>query len=143
MPLAALPVLILGSALIALFVSAGMMIFASFARTFKEGQSMVGPFYLLIFMPVLLLQSPGLELTPTIALIPIGNLAMVFREALNGVFQWPLIALSVAVELVTIVICLWLAVFILRFEDFVIGSYSGNLGRFLKERFIKRSRSEK
>jgi sodium transport system permease protein len=139
MPLAALPVLILGAVLIALFVSAGMMIFASFARTFKEGQSMVGPFYLLIFMPVLLLQSPGLELTPTIALIPIGNLAMVFREALNGVFQWPLIALSVAVELVTIVICLWLAIFILRFEDFVIGSYSGNLGRFLKERFIKRS----
>ena len=37
---------VLAALLLAGFVAAGMMIFASFARTFKDGQSMITPFYL-------------------------------------------------------------------------------------------------
>ena len=44
-PLVALPVMALAAVLLAGFVAAGLMIFASFARTFKEGQAMITPFY--------------------------------------------------------------------------------------------------
>ena len=135
-PALATPVMALGAILLALFVAAGMMIFASFARTFKEGQSMITPFYLLVLLPVMFLQVPGIKLTLPLALVPVVNVAMVVREAISGVFNWPLIAVAVAVEAATVAGCLALAGFILRFEDVVIGSYSGNLSLFVKERLL-------
>jgi sodium transport system permease protein len=137
-PLSAVPLIVLVTVLLALFVSAGMMILASFARTFKEGQSMISPFYFACFLPIMFLQVPGLKFTPVLAMIPVVNVAMVFREAIAGVYHWPLIILTLAVETVCIVLALWLAIAILRYEDFLIGSYSGNFGKFLKERLIGR-----
>jgi sodium transport system permease protein len=83
-PMRSIPLILLVTILLAMFIAAGMMILASFARTFREGQSMVTPFYIATFMPVLFMQSPGIEFTPKMALIPIVNVAMVFREALTG-----------------------------------------------------------
>ncbi len=135
-PLSAIPLVILVTVLLALFVAAGMMILASFARTFKEGQSMVSPFYMACFVPVMFLQVPGLKLTPVLAVIPVVNVAMVFREAISGVYQWPLIFLTLMVEIVCIALALWLATAILKYEDFLIGSYGGNFGKFLKGRLL-------
>jgi sodium transport system permease protein len=135
-PLSAVPLIILVTVLLAFFVSAGMMILASFARTFKEGQSMVSPFYIACFLPVMFLQVPGLKLTPALALIPVVNVAMVFREAISGVYQWSLISLTLAVEAACVALALWIAVTILKYEDFLIGSYGGNFGKFLKERLL-------
>ena len=45
-PFRSVPLILLVTVLLAMFIAAGMMILASFARTFKEGQSMVSPFYL-------------------------------------------------------------------------------------------------
>src|ERR1017187_6704896 len=53
---AALPMAALGALLLAGFVAAGMMIFASFARTFKEGQAMITPFYMLTIVPIVFLE---------------------------------------------------------------------------------------
>jgi sodium transport system permease protein len=137
-PFASIPVIILVTILLALFVSAGMMILASFARTFKEGQAMVSPFYVTVFLPVMFLQVPGVVFTPVMALIPVVNVAMVFREALGGVYHWPLITITIISEASCVFLALWLATVILRYEDFLIGSYGGNLGRFLKERLFGR-----
>ncbi len=137
-PASSLPLILLVTVLLALFVSAGMMILASFARTFKEGQSMVTPFYMICFIPVIFLQVPGLKLTPALALIPVVNVAMVFREAISGTYQWPLILLTLVVETLCIALAIRLAVAILRYEDFLIGSYGGNFGKFLKERLLGR-----
>jgi sodium transport system permease protein len=135
-PIAAVPVMALGAVLLALFVAAGMMIFASFARTFKDGQAMVTPFYMLVLLPVMFLQVPGLEFSLPLAFIPIVNVTMMVREAIGGTFHWVQIGITVAVELVTVAACLWLATVILRFEDVMIGSYSGNLGTFVKQRLL-------
>jgi len=135
-PFASMPVIILVTILLALFVSAGMMILASFARTFKEGQSMVSPFYVAVFLPVMFLQVPGVVFTPAMALIPVVNVAMVFREALGGIYHWPLIGITIASEAVCVFLALWLATMILRYEDFLIGSYGGNFSRFLRERLF-------
>lgn len=135
-PLGSVPLILLVTILLGMFVAAGMMIIASFARTYREGQSMVGPFYVATFMPVLFLQSPGIVFTPKLALMPIVNVAMVFREALAGVYHWPLIGLTLASESLCIVLALWLAASILRYEDFLLGSYSGNFVRFVKQRLL-------
>jgi sodium transport system permease protein len=138
-PLAAVPVIALGAILMSLFVAAGMMILASFARNFKEGQSMVSPFYLVIVLAVSFLQTPGTEFTPRLALIPIVNVAMMFREAIAGVFHWRLIGTTVVVELVCVIFALRIAAAILSHEDVVMGGYSGTFGKFFKERLLKRA----
>jgi sodium transport system permease protein len=137
-PLASVPVILAGAALLALFVAAGMMILASFARNYKEGQSMVGPFYVALIIPVMFLQTPGLVFTPRIALIPVANVMMMMREALQGIYHWPLIALTLAVETACVIAALRLSIFIVQHEDFLIGSYSGSFGKFAKERLFGR-----
>lgn len=137
-PLLAAPVILAGAVLMALFVAAGMMILASFARDFKEGQSMVSPFYIALIMPLMFLQSPGQEFTMRLAMIPVANVAMMFREAIQGIYHWRLIAVTVAVEAACIVLLLRVAMLILKHEDFIMGSYSGSFGKFAKERLFKR-----
>ncbi len=140
-PYAALPLMALSAVLLAMFVAAGMMILASFARTFKEGQSMVGPLYMVCILPTFLVQSPDLELTAKWALVPIANIALMFREVIAGVYQWPLIGLTLAVQMATVALCLAVARYVLSFEDVLVGSYSGSFGKFLKGRWSQRGKS--
>lgn len=141
-PLAAVPLLVVTTLLLALFIAAGMMIFAAFARTFKEGQSMVGPFYLLCLLPALFVQAPDLTLTARWALVPIANVALLFRDAISGHFDPLLIALVLAVEAVTVVACLAVARWVLQFEEILIGSYSGSLLKFAQQRLRRREAAE-
>jgi sodium transport system permease protein len=136
-PLGAIPVMAAAAVLLAGFVAAGMMIFASFARTFKEGQSMITPFYMLILIPVMFLQVPGLEFSYLLAAIPVINVTMMIREAISGTFHWPQIGVTLAVSAAVIAALLRLATFILRFEDVMIGSYGGRLASFVRERVLK------
>ncbi len=139
-PLRAVPLILLVTLLLALFIAAGMMILASFARTFKEGQSLVSPLYVAIFLPAMFLQFPGIQFTPALALIPVVNVVMVFREAIAGIFQWHLIGITLAVESLSVILALWVAAIILRYEDFLVGSYDGSFGKFFRERVIGRRR---
>jgi sodium transport system permease protein len=137
-PLGALPVMAAAAVLLAGFVAAGMMIFAAFARTFREGQSMITPFYLAIMLPVMFLQAPGLEFTMGLACIPVVNVTMMVREAITATFHWPQIGVTFVVSAATIAAGLCAAGFILRFEDVVTGSFTGGPGRFLRERVLTR-----
>jgi sodium transport system permease protein len=135
-PLSAVPLVALGCILLALFAAAGMMLLASFARTFKEGQSLVTPFYLVLFVPMLLLQSPDAELTPTLAWVPIANLMLLFKGALVGSFEPLLTVITFVVSAVLVVAVLWLANRVLQFEDVMIGSYEGNLPQLIRKRLL-------
>jgi len=135
LPLLAVPVMIVGAIALALMLSAGMMILASFARSFKDGQAMVQPIYFAaVIIPVLLGQQTDRTLTAAIASIPVANVAMMIRDAINGIFLWPLILQSLAVNLVVVALFLWIARFILKFEDFLMGSFDGSFWRFAKDR---------
>jgi sodium transport system permease protein len=136
----ALPVAALGAALLAGFVAAGMMIFASFARTFKEGQAMITPFYMLTIVPIVFVQVPGIKFTLPLACVPIANVTMMVREALSGVFHWPQIGLAIASSLLVIALCLRLAAFLLQFEDVVLGSFNGSFNKFIQQRLRKNRR---
>jgi sodium transport system permease protein len=139
-PVASIPIVVLGAILMALFIGAAMMIAAAFARTFKEGQTMVSPFYFLIMLPLMFLQSPDLEFTTPLAFVPVVNLALMFRDAIVGEYRWLLIAITIAVEVVTILACLAFARTILRFEDVLMGSFNGSVFKFVKSRLLGSSR---
>jgi sodium transport system permease protein len=131
-PWGAVPVVAVASAFLALFIASGMMLFAVFARTFKEGQSMVMPFYLVSLLPALLVSSPDLELDVTWALVPVANIALMMREALGGNYPWGLFALCLAVEGACIALCLVVARWVMGFEEVLFGGVEGGPGSFLK-----------
>jgi sodium transport system permease protein len=134
-PWLAIPVVAAGTILLALFLAAGMMLLASFARTFKEGQSLVMPLYLMTILPVMLVR--GTPWTASMALVPVLNVALMFREAIAGHFNWPLIGLTLLVEAVLVVATLRLAAYVLRFEDFLVGSHGGSLVKFLRAQRLR------
>lgn len=138
-PWSAVPLIFLVTMLLALFVSAFLMVVASFARTFKDAQSLAGPFVtVMILVPAVFLQFPGLELTTWLACVPIINVCLVFREALGGVYHWPQIGLTLVMEVLYIWIILRIAAAITRYEDIMTGSYEGGLAGFLKHRLLRR-----
>ena len=130
--------MIVAAIALALFFAAAMMILAAFARTFKDGQAMVQPVFLLAMLPILLGQQTDQTLTPVVAAIPVANAAMMIRDAINGVFLWPLIAETLAVLLAMVIACLLIARAILKFEDLLLGSFDGSFWRFAKERMLGR-----
>lgn len=142
-PLSAFPVMILGAGILALFFAAAMMILAAFARTFKDGQAMVTPVVWLALLPMLLGDSPDQRLNPQLAAIPIANVAMMIREAILGFYQPLLIAEVLAVGLVLVAVCLWIARRVMSFEELMMGSYDGSFWKFAKGRLFGRDDKEK
>jgi sodium transport system permease protein len=132
--MAAVPVMIVCAVLLAGFLAAGMLLLASFARTFREGQTMVTPLYLGAILPAMFLGQPGIQLSLPLALLPVANVALIVREAINGTFRPLETAVSVIVTLAGIAVFLSLAKFVLAFEQVVVGSYSGSLISFLRSR---------
>lgn len=140
LPLASIPVIVAGVLLLALFISAAMMIPAAFARSFREGQALATPFLMVVFIPAQLFNLPNLQFTPALACVPIGNVVLLLRDAVSGVYQWPQIAITLAVECLCVMAALSLAVRILKDEELVSGTYSGRLGAFVRERLLRRAR---
>ncbi len=68
---------------LAFFICALMMAIAVFARDFKEAQNFVTPFYLLILVPGMIASMPGVELSAATELIPIANVALLFKAILT------------------------------------------------------------
>jgi sodium transport system permease protein len=137
-PQAAL-VMIGAAALLALTFAAAMMVFASFARSFKDGQAMVTPVMWLILLPILLGGEPSdVNLSTNSAMVPIFNISMMIRDAIRGFFVWDAIALTLVVSLALVAVLLLVARRVLSFEEFLTGSFDGSFWRFAKKRLLTR-----
>jgi sodium transport system permease protein len=136
LPPMAVPVMIIGAVALGLFFAAAMMILAAFARTFKEGQSMITPVFWLVLVPLTLGRSPDRTLTPILAMVPVANVAQMIKDAIRGIYLWPLILETVVVEVLLVIGCLMIARFILRFEDVLLGSHGGSFWQFLKDQVL-------
>ncbi len=135
-PLSAVPVMIIGAVALALFFAAAMMILASFARKFKEGQAMIMPVYLLVLIPMFLTGAPDMHLTPALGLVPIANIALMIKDAINEELRWLLVGETLLVVLLLVGLCLWIARSVLQFEDFLLGSYDGSFWKFTRDRMF-------
>lgn len=138
LPWSSLPVLIGGTVLLAMFMAAGMMVPASFARTFQQGQSLSTPFYAVTILPTVLVADPSVQFTTTLACIPVLNAALAFREAIAGHLLWPQLVISLIVLLLCVTISLWVARRVLAYEDVVLGTYGGSFWTFARQRLLKR-----
>lgn len=69
---------------LAFFVCAVMMSTALLARNFREAQNLVTPFFIVILLPTFYAAMPRTGLSPATALIPIANVALLFKDLLIG-----------------------------------------------------------
>lgn len=115
-------VMLLGVIAVSFFVSAALLLCAVFARTFREGQALTTPMFMVIALPVLPLSDPGLQMSTSLAFVPLVNLALVWRQALQGIYE-PIHIAQTGLSLgVMIVLCLALGARLLRSEALMSGS---------------------
>jgi sodium transport system permease protein len=138
LPLSTIPVIAMGTFLLGLFVAAGMLVFAIFARNFKEGQASITPFYMVIILPAIFLQSPDLELTNRLALVPVVNLVLLLRGAIDGTVPVGPGLLTLATMAVTVALAVTFAQWVMRREEVLLGSAGPGLWPFLRDRFLPR-----
>lgn len=115
-------VLLLGVVGVSLFVAAALLLCAIFARTFREGQALVTPMFMLLALPVLPLSDPSLEINAKIALIPLVNLALIWRQALQGRFHPLYISETLLVLGVLVAFSLWFGSRLLQNETLMMGA---------------------
>lgn len=114
-------VLLAGVVAVSFFVSAALLLCAIFARTFREGQALTTPMFMVIALPVLPLSDPGMQMSSALALVPLVNLALVWRQALQGVFVPLYIVETMLTLLVLIALCLFLGSRLLANEALMSG----------------------
>lgn len=124
LPLGALAAVVPLALLFAVFVSAVLTSVAALARTFKEGQALLGPVQMLFLFPAMAGAIPGLELTTPLCFVPVVNVVLAFRSLLKG--QWmPLeYGLTALTLLVLAIAAMWIALRVLGRE-----SLSGSMTR--------------
>jgi sodium transport system permease protein len=74
---------------LAIFFGGVMMAIASFARSFKEAQNLVSPFYLVATIPAMISSIPGIRLEGFWLTMPIANVVLLFKELMLGILSWP------------------------------------------------------
>ena len=79
-------------------------------------------------------QQTDRTLSAGMAAIPVANVAMMIRDSINGIFLWPYILESLVVSVALVAPLIFKKTFILRFEDFMLGSFDGSFWRFIKDR---------
>ncbi len=74
--------------LFASFFSAILLALCSFAKSFKEAQAYLIPVMLIALAPGVLSLLPGIQLTPTLAIIPLVNVILLARDLLSHQAQF-------------------------------------------------------
>ncbi len=68
--------------------SAVLMAISLSAKSFKEAQSYVTPFMMVVILPSLVSFIPGIDLNIGLAFIPLANICLSIKEALLGNINW-------------------------------------------------------
>lgn len=105
---------------LAFFISAMMMTVALLARSFREAQNYVSPFFLAIVLPALAGTFPGVTLNEGTAFIPISNVALLFRDLLTGEFAPDMAFLVFSSTAVYALLALLVATWMFQREEVVL-----------------------
>jgi len=73
----------------AVFFSAICMAVATPARSYKEGQNLLTPLYMVVILPAIVAALPGTQISPSLSLVPIINISLLTKEFLVG--RYPLV----------------------------------------------------
>ncbi len=69
---------------LAVFLSSCVMAIGVFARDVKDAQNLAMPFLVILILPLMLALVPWIRISPLTAVIPIANIALLFKEILMG-----------------------------------------------------------
>ncbi|MFP4171415.1 MAG: ABC transporter permease subunit/CPBP intramembrane protease [Candidatus Hydrogenedentota bacterium] len=110
---------------LAFFISALMMSVAVFARSFREAQNFVTPFFVLITLPPALVALPGVTLSAATQFLPIANVALLFKtlmtEPVAGETMFAVFFSTGTYALLSLVLAAW----IFQREDVVLSQQRG------------------
>ena len=109
---------------LAIFFSGIMMAICSFARSFKEAQNMVTPFYLIATIPTMISSIPGIRLEGFWLTFPIANVTLLFKELLLGIFDLNHILIVLFVVIFQASISIFLAIKLFGREEVLFGEAS-------------------
>lgn len=105
--------------LVALFSALNLSV-SIFAKNYKEAQSYIGPMYLVVILPVVLVNTlPTAGDHLWVYAIPIVNAVVLFKEVLVGQILWAHIGLTTVTLLATSLLAMWGAARIYRREDVI------------------------
>jgi sodium transport system permease protein len=110
--------------LFSFFVSAVLTGLSTLAKTFEDGQALLGPVQVLFIVPAIVGVVPGVELTLPLCFVPVANVALAFRSMLLGQVlpgEYALVALSL---LLYGLLAMRIAVRMLSRESLLLGSFS-------------------
>jgi sodium transport system permease protein len=83
-PISAIVTVFLLLVLFAMFFSAVLLLVTSFARSFKEAQAYVVPVMVVALAPGFMSVMPGLTLGPLMSVVPLANIVLLARDAMEG-----------------------------------------------------------
>jgi sodium transport system permease protein len=109
--------MMLAAALLAALLAAALMILAIPARTYREGQATLNPFYLLTMVPGMIVVSSHEPFGMSHALVPVLNATALFKSALRGEFPPVPFLVTYAVLAVAAALALLLASRLAARED--------------------------
>ncbi|RMD84419.1 MAG: CPBP family intramembrane metalloprotease [Lentisphaerae bacterium] len=105
---------------VAVLFSSVILGVAVLARSFKEAQNYLTPFYLLIIIPIAVSSLPGFSLTTTTAFFPVINLCLLMREMFIHSPAVELIVIVLAANSVYAFLALWAAAYIFHHESILL-----------------------
>jgi len=83
------------SLFLVLMFSAVILSISIYAKSFKEAQSYIGPAYIVVILPVALVNSvPGFESALWMFALPAVNAVLLFKELFMGAYDWGHISLT-------------------------------------------------
>jgi sodium transport system permease protein len=95
---------------LAVLFSAGLIAISLFAKSYKEAQSYITPLIFLVVIPAVAAMLPGVEMTPTLSLVPILNVSLLCKDLIAGTYHWNVIALIFGSTCIYAAAALFLAV---------------------------------
>ncbi len=101
----------------AVTAAAVMITIASFAKSFKEGQSYLTPLIMLVIFPAVIGMLPGVETSPALSVLPIFNVSLLIKSIFSGDYTALQFVLSFASNFAYAAIAFVVAVRIFRRED--------------------------
>jgi sodium transport system permease protein len=83
-----------------IFFAGILTLITTYAKSYKEAQSIISPMTILVILPAFVGLMPGVELNALTAIIPITNIALATKDLISGTLNFSLYAMVIASLLV-------------------------------------------
>jgi sodium transport system permease protein len=126
-PLRSVLVIFAVLALLSILFSALFLGIAVRSQSFKEAQNSLTPVYILSILPAMLAMMPGIGFTTTLALVPVGGVAFLFRDLMSGTLALEPAIVAVAATVIYAMVALVFAAKAFGREDVLFGGPGGDV----------------